>query len=513
MAASKNRKLVSLSLEQRISVIRESEKGKSQRQLASEFNCGKSQIQNTIANRVRYVKEWEENANKNSKKRRWQPFEDVNNAVLEWFNRARAKGLPISGPMVQEKALKFASDLGIPNFNASNGWLDRFRVRHGIVFRAVCGESAEVNQDVVSDWKSRLSVITSGYCDSDIYNMDETGLFFKAIPDKTLTVKGDQCKGGKMAKQRLTIGLCASLCGEKEEPLVIHTANRPRCFKNNDISLLGVSWHANKNAWMTCDIFRSWLNKLNSKMSIQKRKILLFIDNAPCHCSEKLSNVEVKFFPANTTSCVQPLDQGVIRSFKLNYRKKLLRSLVAKMDNATSVYDLAKSVTVSDAVSWIKSAWNEVKPETITKCFINSGFQSSQNEDAAEDEGGDESINDLSQLCEAANIELDISTMNEQIECFNSGDNWEDVVAEMNPDPQCSDNQNSDSEDDTIPVEAIPLDNALHSIARHKSLASELSNQKLMYLLSEVEKEYEHVIVNKRMKKCVQMPISAYFST
>ena len=150
-----------------------------------------------------------------------------------------------------------------------------------------------------------------------------------------------------MAKQRLTVALCANLCGEKEPPLVIHTAARPRCLKNTDTSLLGVSWFSNKKAWMTCDIIRSWLNKLNEKMRLQNRKVLLFVDNAPCHYNEKLTNVELKFFQP----IQQPMDQGVIRAFKVNYRRRLLRSLVAKMDDAISVHELAKSVTVSDTLS------------------------------------------------------------------------------------------------------------------------------------------------------------------
>ena len=94
--------------------------------------------------------------------------------------------------MIQEKALKFAAELGVENFIASNRWLDRFRTRHNIVFHAVCGESVDVNHDVVVDWKTRIAQITSGYEDRNIYNMDETRLFFKAIPEKTLTTKGNQ---------------------------------------------------------------------------------------------------------------------------------------------------------------------------------------------------------------------------------------------------------------------------------------------------------------------------------
>jgi hypothetical protein len=45
--------------------------------------------------------------------------------------------LVISGPLIQEQALKFAKDLGVDQFKASNGWLQFFLKRHSIVFRLV----------------------------------------------------------------------------------------------------------------------------------------------------------------------------------------------------------------------------------------------------------------------------------------------------------------------------------------------------------------------------------------
>lgn len=69
--------------------------------------------------------------------------------------------------------------------------------------------------------------------------------FYEAIPDKTLTLNGQWCKGGEMAKQMITTVLCTNLCGEKEI-LVMHTAVHPRCFKN--ILLPDVSY-ANKKVW------------------------------------------------------------------------------------------------------------------------------------------------------------------------------------------------------------------------------------------------------------------------
>jgi hypothetical protein len=59
------------------------------------------------------------------------------------------------------------------------------------------------------------------YKPEDVFNADKTGLFFRTLPDKTLGVKGEACKGGKLAKERVTVLLACSSTGEKLKPLVI----------------------------------------------------------------------------------------------------------------------------------------------------------------------------------------------------------------------------------------------------------------------------------------------------
>ncbi|KAI8498725.1 hypothetical protein Bbelb_231780 [Branchiostoma belcheri] len=56
--------------------------------------------------------------------------------------------------------------------------------------------------------------------------------------------------------------------------------------------------------------------KLDKKMARQGRKILLFMDNAPSHIDMGLRNIELKYqkFPPNTTSGLQPMDQGIIQT-------------------------------------------------------------------------------------------------------------------------------------------------------------------------------------------------------
>jgi hypothetical protein len=88
----------------------------------------------------------------------------------------------------------------------------------------------------------------TGYEPQNIFNADETDLFYRALPDKTFSYKGESCSGGKIVKERLTVLLCVSMSGEKLKQLVIGKTVKPGCFKGIDVSKLAVEWKANSKA-------------------------------------------------------------------------------------------------------------------------------------------------------------------------------------------------------------------------------------------------------------------------
>lgn len=81
--------------------------------------------------------------------------------------------------------------LKITEFKASEGWLSNFKGRHGIVFKQPQGEAGDIDLEAVDDWRQTiLRNQLVNFSEDDVFNVDETGLFWKLLPSKTLTFKG-----------------------------------------------------------------------------------------------------------------------------------------------------------------------------------------------------------------------------------------------------------------------------------------------------------------------------------
>ncbi|KAF0729976.1 Uncharacterized protein FWK35_00029960, partial [Aphis craccivora] len=198
-------KTTTLTLSDKIKLIElKQHENLSVKELMVKFNCGKTQ------KRVVSV-----------------GYEQTERDLYRWFINCRSKSLPISEPIIQTEATKLAEKLGISDFKASNGWLDRFKRRHNIICKQINEEANDVNQDTVENWKRKLLVLIKEYEAKDIYNANETGLFFRGIPTKSL---------------------------------------------NMNIASLPVTWKSNKKAWMTAEIIEQWLQYFNADSSQTQTK-------------------------------------------------------------------------------------------------------------------------------------------------------------------------------------------------------------------------------------------------
>ena len=128
-----------------------------------------------------------------------------------------------------------------------------------------------------------------------------------------------------MSKERVTILVCANMSGSEKLPLLaIGKFKMPRCFLG--VTCLPVEYEANWNAWMTAAIFEEWLRKWDEKLGKRGWKIALFVDNCSVHPHiSSLNFIELIFLPHNTTSEIQPCDQGIIKTFKTSTERAWLQ--------------------------------------------------------------------------------------------------------------------------------------------------------------------------------------------
>ena len=215
------RKRKELTLQEKVDVIAYKDKNPAIgiREIAEKFQCGKTQIQSTLRDKRKLLDKFATNGNAASKRARMCRFQDIDSAMFEWFRMARSKNIPVSGPMLQAKAVAVAEQMQLENFKASNGWLEKFKTRYKIKGMTVSGESGEVREETVESWKECFPQILAGYSPEDILNMDETGKFYRALPNKSLSEAAKQCRGGKQSKERVTCACFVNASGGKEKPI------------------------------------------------------------------------------------------------------------------------------------------------------------------------------------------------------------------------------------------------------------------------------------------------------
>ena len=123
---------------------------------------------------------------------RFSEYADLNDVLYQWYQLCTMQNMYPEGSLLTEKAVTIAEHLGHTNFKASNGWLHRWKLRNNTKQRNICGESGNVRSDTDDSWKERLPELCQGFKAEDIWNVDETGCFCRALPDKRIGAGEDR---------------------------------------------------------------------------------------------------------------------------------------------------------------------------------------------------------------------------------------------------------------------------------------------------------------------------------
>ena len=160
--------------------------------------------------------------------------------------------MPVNCRILCQKAESLAQQAGNHDFRATEGWFSRWKKRHDLVFTQLKGEAADADANSAKNFrKTELQDILKAYDKKDILNADETGVYFRAMPDSTYILKElkKQNKGFKTAKDRVTLLVCCNMAGERESILLIGKSKNPKCLKH--AKKLPLDYNFSSNAWMT----------------------------------------------------------------------------------------------------------------------------------------------------------------------------------------------------------------------------------------------------------------------
>ena len=401
----KSRKRKAISLEIKIAILDRLAKGERSTDVAKHFGYGESTIRAIKKSEVLIRQSIISGTKLSSKLASYSRnvlVEKTEKALVIWIDDLTKKRIPLNGPIIKNKALHFYEQLkqlepstssahSNTSFSASKRWLTGFLKRNAFHNVKITGETASADEKAAKHYPEQLAKIIQegGYCADQVFNADETGLFWKRMPTRTYIAKAEKkASGFKAAKDRVTFLLCSNASGDRMlKPLVINRSLRPRALKGKDLKKLPVHWMANKKAWVTSAVFTEWFHncfipevEVYLKQKGLEFKVLLIVDNAPSHPNLDHSNVNLVFLPPNTTSIIQPLDPGIIATFKKYYVKRTFQFILSQFEiEPVTLTDVWKKFSILDCINHATSAIGEIRPHTLNagwktlwpQCIIN----------------------------------------------------------------------------------------------------------------------------------------------
>lgn len=243
------------------------------------------------------------------------------------------------------------------------------------------------------------------------------------------------------------------------------------------------------------DIFKGYLTRLNTKMQAIDRKILMFLDNCPAHPKGlSFSNIELEYLPKNTTSVLQPMDQGIIRSFKCHYRKRLIRHVLLQIQESDLIASNVE-IDVMQAMRWSLSAWDSVTKTTVFNCFKKAGFKTEDDHFDSDTETEELQTFSSSLLPEGVSLD-DYASVDDELVVT-------DEVQVITTEESESEDEEEEEQTDPKPSKADAL-NAFRLLVRYNEYES--------FVSQDVIDKMERRILKHAIETKVQTKITDYFA-
>jgi len=268
-------------------------------------------------------------------------FSDVDLELRRWYNICAglgAKSLPLTMAVLRQRAEEIAANLGVTEFSESAGFVRKWRSVN-ISLGGTGGSAAadvEASRQRMEETRAQLEAFEP----EQIYNMNETGLYFRCLPNRAYVLAGSrrQARGSKAMKNkdRVTLVLAVNATGSHKIPVeVIGKAVVPLCFKSPRAPC-PLPYFSQPSAWMDGDVYEKWFNTdcVPAVRARTRLPCVHVVDNCGAHSKLKHPQVAICPLSPNVTSVHQPLDAGIIAALKRCYKGRLLSLVIGAFERS-----------------------------------------------------------------------------------------------------------------------------------------------------------------------------------
>ena len=398
------KKRVRLSLADKLDIVNKLTRGVQAPSIMKEYGCCARTVRSIKRRRLQIMEHSRASfTSLNTKTMRSSRFPFIEKNLMDFMTIARAARMPVTDSVLRMKALMLRdvclqnrnlneqTKIMLQHFTASEGWVAGFVKRNALRSVSLHGEGGSVNVVEVCSQIFELHKELASYSLENMYNVDETSLFFKLFPEKTYisqhenrkTVRGTK---NMKAKDRITAYVCTNASGTLKLPMaVIGYAQKPRCFKLKPPCL---PYFSQKNAWSDTKTFKQWYYSVFLPFVRRQTsdKVVLLMDNCGphgCDLKDCREQVTILTLPPNCTARHQQMDAGIIAAWKLHYKQELLRRILGNREErealrkaavnwkaGTKGIDQGYDPHMSDVCGMGLISWESKSEETIARCWL-----------------------------------------------------------------------------------------------------------------------------------------------
>lgn len=290
--------------------------------------------------------------------------------LMEWLRvRWGWKGFRVSPRMIQAQGRALAVKLRVTGFEASDGWYQRFRDRHGLKLVRLHGERSSADHEAAAGYKEKFEKMVAALKipESNIFNADQT-LLYPRLQLNTSVCPEDRSKRPQDSRRALLL-----LDGNG-----MHYTSLFDIYK---ASPAGASAAAADTGGVTppardgplpidgtgyCSEVRKHHVPAPARRPAQE-PIMRQIRSHGADLTVGDVLLHVRMLPPNTTTELQPCDQGLIAWLKSEWRRSLdTRSLAAESSAAAASF--ARDVTVVDVMQFLNGRIRSI-PHVVGKRY------------------------------------------------------------------------------------------------------------------------------------------------